>query len=132
MTPGLSVSPRQLLRPARAVATTLVGAALTVTHALAQELGATTRFTSCATAGICPPLGQLAAVTLCLVVAFAAISGMVLLRKFGRHARQADSTVLACIFLAALIAAGAGAWMAAANPFIFEGSANPIVSERTG
>ena len=121
MTPASSVRPRQLPRLARTVAMILAGVALTATHALAQELGVGLRMHNCATnGGGCTPPSQLATVALCQLVAFAAITGMVRLRRLDRHPRQVNPTVMACIFLAAFIAAGAGAWMAAANPLIFE------------
>jgi len=122
----LSVMPRQLSRPVLAVATALVGVALTGTHTLAQ--GATASLQSCTTWGsICTTGRSMAIVSVCWSAAFAAIAGLVSLRKPGRRPRPASPMVLACIFLVAFIAAGARAWVA-----IGSNSPNGAVPSITG
>jgi len=107
----LFVMPRQLPRPVLAVAVALVGVALTGMHTLA--LGASASLQTCTTSGDFCTTGRLVlVVSLCWCAAFAAIAGLVSLRKPGRRPRPANPMVLACIVLAAFIAAGAGTWMA--------------------
>jgi len=124
----LSVMPRQLSRPTLAVATALVGVALTGTHTLAQ--GASASLQTCTTAGDFCTTGRLVViVSLCWSAAFAAIAGLVSLWKPGRRPSPATPRVLACIFLVTFIAAGAGTWVAIGSNSITGVSTQPIQSQ---
>jgi len=115
--------PRQSPRLALAVATALVGLALTGTHALAQGPGAA--FGTCATSGdLCTDLGQAMTVTLCWTVAGVAFAGWISLRKPGP--RQITLTVQACVLLAAFAAAGAGIWVVVSAPSITGADTQPM------
>ena len=104
-----AVVPRQPARLALAVATALVGLALTGTHTFAQGLGAA--FGTCATSGdLCTSLGRVMTASLCCAAAFAATIGLVRLRLSG--SRRVYPMVLACLLLVVFVVVGVVAWVA--------------------
>ena len=105
------IAPWHPTRLAPAIATALIGLALTGTHALAQGPGAA--FGTCATQQ-CPNGYLVMTVALCWVVACVAFVGWFSLRTPGP--RQARLLVQVCVLLAAFAAAGAAAWVAVVPP----------------
>jgi len=105
----LSVTPRQLSRPALAFAIALVGIALTSTPTPAQ--GATDAIRTCTTYGTCLVWGLIATIMLYFFAVFTAITGLVRLWRFCRRPHLIDAAMLACICLVVWAAAAAGIWV---------------------
>ena len=125
-----AVVPPQARRLTLAAATALGGMALAGRHALAQGAGGTlgTRATTFAQDAL--NWGAVATWVLYMIAACAVIAGIIGVWQLGKRNQQVSPMVPICAFLAAFIAAGAGAWVAIGSNSV-TGSAPSITGAST-